>query len=131
MKSSESLSSRPGAWIFSRLERKRTWRSTTSVSHARFDKSTSASTYVDVQDLGHEKARKDQAVANFLHENTSRPKGRRSHIRTAVVIDNDTNDDVDNGGGPLADQDGSGVEARVLHLGCDREVSWQAAVCQD
>lgn len=86
------------------------------VSHVRIEKSSVASTYVDVQDLGHKKTRKNQSIANFLHENTSRSKSRRSHIRAAIVVDNDSDDDVNDGSGSLADQNRAGVKARVLHL---------------
>lgn len=86
------------------------------VSQVRFRKPSVALTYVDVQDLGHKKTRKNQSIANFLHENTSRSKSRRSHIRTAIVVDDDTDDDVNDGSGSLADQNRAGVKARVLHL---------------
>ena len=81
---------------------------------------------MNVQDLGDKKTRKNQAVADFLHENTSRSKSRRSHIRTAIVVDNDSDDDVDNGGSSLADQNRAGVESWVLHLGCDGKVGWNS-----
>lgn len=90
----------------------------------RFNKPSSPSTYVNIQDLGHKKTWKHQAVADLLHENASRSKSRRSHIRTAVVVDNDSDDDINDGGGSLADQNGSGVESGVLHLRCDGKVGW-------
>jgi hypothetical protein len=97
------------------------------VSRVQFNKPNSSSpTYVNVQDLGDKKTRKNQAVADFLHENTSRSESRRSHIRTAEVVDNDSDDDVNHGGGSLADQNGAGVKPGVLHLRCDRKVGWNS-----
>jgi hypothetical protein len=59
---------------------------------------------VNVQDLGDKKTGKNQAIADLLHENTSRSKSRRSHIRTAEVVDNDSDNDVNNSSGSLANQ---------------------------
>ena len=101
------------------------------VSRVQFNKPSFLSTYVNVQDLSHEKTWKDQAVADFLHENTSRSKSRRSHIRTAVVVDNDSDDDVNNRGGSLADQNRAGVKPRVLHLRCDGKIGWNASVTKN
>ena len=102
------------------------------VSRVQFNKpSFFFSTYMNVQDLSHEKTWKDQAVADFLHENTSRSKSRRSHIRTAVVVDNDSDDDVNNCSGSLADQNRAGVKTRVLHLRCDGEIGWNASVTKN
>ena len=101
------------------------------VSRVQFNKPSFLSTYVNVQDLSHEKTGKDQAVADFLHENTSRSKSRRSHIRTAVVVDNDSDNDVNNRGGSLADQNRACVETRVLHLRCDGKIGWNASVTEN
>lgn len=86
---------------------------------------------MDVQNLGHEKTGKNQAVADLLHENTSRSKGRRTHIRAAVVVNNDSDDDINNRGGSLADQNRAGVKSWVLHLRCNGEISWNASVTEN
>lgn len=60
---------------------------------------------MDVHDLCDKETRKDQAVTDLLHKNTSRSERRRSYVRTTVVVYYNTDDDVDDCGDSLADQD--------------------------
>ena len=49
----------------------------------------------------------------------------------AEVVDNDSDDNVNHGGGSLADQNGAGVKSGVLHLGCNGKIGWNASVTKN
>lgn len=62
---------------------------------------------------------------------TGRAQGRRGDIRPAVVVDHNTDRDVDCRHGRLAHEQRSGIETRVGHLSLDVEVRGNAAEGED
>lgn len=62
---------------------------------------------------------------------TGRAQGRRGDIRTAVVIDNNSDCDIDRRHGRLAQDQRSSIETRVSHLRLDVEVGGNAAEGKD
>lgn len=70
---------------------------------------------------GDDEAGKRQAVADFLHNSTSRPQSRRCDIRAAVIIDYNSDGDVCNSHNRLASKERSSVVSWLSHLGRDGE----------
>lgn len=67
------------------------------------------------------KTRKCQAVADPLHEGTGRTKSWRRNIGSAVVVDDDADDQVHESHNGLGYDQGLGVVAGVPHLRDDGE----------
>ena len=80
-----------------------------------------------IQGHRHDQARNSKTVADFLHQNSSRSKGRRSNIVTAVVVHDDANGKVDTGRNATAKCESLGVFARVCHLRDDGKIRWYSA----
>lgn len=76
-------------------------------------------------------AGKSKAVRDLLDGRTGRAKSGRGNVRTAEVVDNDTDDNVDNGDDTLADHDGAGVVTGLSHLRGDGEKAGGTSVGED
>lgn len=74
---------------------------------------------------------KSQAVADLLDGLTSGTQSRGSDIGTAVVVNNDTDNDVDNSDNSLAKNKRLLVVLGLTHLGGDREEDGSTAVGED
>ena len=83
------------------------------------------------QDDGRKKTGKRESVANLLHQDTGGSQRRRCDVRSAVVVHNDADGDVDGGHDELAQRQGLEVVLVVLHLGHDVEVSRNTAERED
>ena len=79
---------------------------------------------MDEEHAASNKTWKCQAIADPLHEGTGRTKSWRRNIRSAVVVDDDADDQVDKGHDRLCHDQGLGVVARVPHLRDDGEEGW-------
>jgi hypothetical protein len=88
-------------------------------------------THMSDQDDGRKKTRKRESVANLLHQDTGRSQRRRRDVRSAVVVHDDADGDVDGGHDELAQRQGLEVVFVVLHLGHDVEVSRNTAERED
>lgn len=75
--------------------------------------------------------RKSQAVADLLDGLSSRSESRRSDIGTAVVVDNNTDNDVNNSDDALAKDQSLLVVLRLSHLSSDGEEDGSSAVGKD
>ncbi len=88
-------------------------------------------TYMSDQDDGGKQTRKREPVAHFLHQDTCGSQRRRRDVRSAVVIHDDADGDVDRGHDELAQRQGLEVVLVVLHLGHDVEVRRDTAERED
>lgn len=86
---------------------------------------------MDEEHAAGNKTRKCQAVADPLHEGTGRTKSWRRNIGSAVVVDHDSDDQVDKGHDGLGYDQGLGVVAGVPHLRDDGEEGWSSSECED
>lgn len=86
---------------------------------------------MNCEDCRDEQAREGDTIGHLLHLMTGRAQGRRGDIRPAVVVDNDTDRDVDRRHSGLAHEQRSSIEARVGHLSLDVEVRGDAAEGED
>lgn len=75
--------------------------------------------------------RESQAVADLLDGLSSRSKSRRSDISTAVVVNNNADNDVNNSDDALAKDQGLLVVLGLSHLSSDREEDGSSAVGED
>jgi hypothetical protein len=57
-----------------------------------------------------------KAITDFLHSHTSGTKSRRGNIRTAEVVDDNSDGNVDSGHSALADDQRASIVFRVAHL---------------
>lgn len=83
------------------------------------------------QNDGCEEARQREAVAHFLHEHARGAQRGRGHVRTAVVVDDDADGDVQGCHDELAEGQGFEVLLVVFHLRDDVEVRGCAGVSKD
>lgn len=74
---------------------------------------------------------KSKSITNLLHEHTRGTQGWRGNVGAAVVVDHDTNGDVNRRYTALTDQERSSVVVRVAHLCHDGEKSRGAGVRED
>lgn len=88
-------------------------------------------TYVSNKDDGGKQTRKREPVADLLHQDTSGSQRRRRDVRSAVVVHNNTDGDVDGGHDELTKRQGLEVVLVVLHLGHDVEVGGNATEGED
>ena len=88
-------------------------------------------THMSDQDNGRKKTRKCESVADLLHQDTGGSQRRRCDVRSAVVVHDDADGDVDGGHDELAQRQGLEVVLVVLHLGHDVEVSRNTAERKD
>ena len=86
---------------------------------------------MEIQGHGHDQARNSKTVADFLHQNSSRSKGGRSNIVTAVVVHDDADGKVDAGRNATAKRKSLGILARVCHLRDDGKIGWNATKCEN
>lgn len=70
---------------------------------------------------GDNQAGQGDAVADLLDQASGRAQRWRGHVRAAVVVQHDADDDVYGGYAGLADEQRRGVLARVTHFGRDGE----------
>lgn len=80
---------------------------------------------------GDDQGGQGKPVRDLLHQGARGPKSRRGDIGTTVVVDDDSDGDVDDGHQRLADDEGSCVVARLAHLGHDGEEGRCAGVSED
>lgn len=73
------------------------------------------------QHYSHKKAWNGKAIADLLHSGASGTKSRRGNIRTAEVVDYNTDGDVDSSHAALADDQRASIVFGVAHLRHDRE----------
>jgi hypothetical protein len=88
-------------------------------------------TYMSDQNNGGKQTRKCEPVAHLLHQDTCGSQRRRRDVRSAVVVHDDTDGDVDRGHDKLAQRQGLEVVLLVLHLGHNVEVRRNTAECED
>jgi hypothetical protein len=88
-------------------------------------------TYMSDQDDGGKQTRKCEPVAHLLHHDTGGSQRRRRDVRSAVVVHDDTDGDVDRCHDKLAQRQGLEVVFLVLHLGHNVEVCRNTAECED
>ena len=80
---------------------------------------------------GNNESGKSKAVGNLLDGRTSRAQSGRSNVRAAVIVNNDTDDDIDDGNDTLADHDRASVEAGLSHLRGNGEETGGSSVSED
>lgn len=83
------------------------------------------------QDGANAKARECQTVTDSLQERTRRSKSRRCDIRSSKVVDDNSDRDVDGRDDRLADDQCTGTQSWIPHLGGDREEAWCAGKGED
>lgn len=80
---------------------------------------------------GDDQGGQGKPVRDLLHHRARRSKSRRGDIGTTVVVDDNADGDIDSRHQRLADDEGSGVVARLAHLGNDGEEGRCAGVSED
>jgi len=88
-------------------------------------------TYVSVECSRHNQTRESQTVADLLDGLSSRSESGRSDIGTAVVVDNNADNDVNNSDDALAKDQSLLVVLGLSHLSSDREEDRSSAVGKD
>jgi hypothetical protein len=88
-------------------------------------------TYMGDQDDRGEQTWKREAVAHLLHQDTCGTQRGRRDVRSAVVVHDNADGDVDRGHDELAERQGLEVVLVVLHLGHDVEVGGNTAESED
>jgi hypothetical protein len=86
---------------------------------------------VSVESGRDNQTRKSKTVADLLDGLTSGTQSRGSDISTAVVVDNNADNDVDNGDNGLAKDKSLLVVLGLTHLGSDGEEDGGTAVGKD
>ena len=84
--------------------------------HNRWIKSERKSAYMNKQHHSDQKAGNGKAITDLLHSRTSGAKSRRGNVRTAEVVDDNTNGNVNGGHSALADDQRASIVLRVAHL---------------
>lgn len=88
-------------------------------------------TYVDEEQCAHNQTRQRKAVADLLHDRTSRAESRRGDVRTAVVVDDNADGEIEASHDRLAEHQGAVIVAWVAHLRGDREERRGAGIGED
>lgn len=88
-------------------------------------------TYVDEQQGADQETGKSKAVAYDLHGRASRAEGGGSDVGSAVVVDDNTDRDVEGSHDGLADDQSAAIVGGLTHLGDDGEEGRGAGVCED
>jgi hypothetical protein len=86
---------------------------------------------VSVESGRDDEAGKSQSVGDLLDGLASRSQSRRSNVSTAVVVDNDTDDNIDDGDDSLAKDQGLLVVLGLSHLSSNGEEDGSSAVGED
>jgi hypothetical protein len=86
---------------------------------------------VSVESGRDDKTGKSQSVGDSLDGLTSRSESRRSNVGAAVVVDNNTDDNVDDGNDSLAKDQSLLVVLGLTHLGSNGEEDGSSAVGKD
>lgn len=85
-------------------------------------------THMDENQCTSQQARQRKAIADFLHRRTRGAQSRRRHIRPAVIVDHDSNYNVETGHDRLAYDERSAIMAGITHLRRDGEEGRSAGV---
>lgn len=88
----------------------------------------SLNTYMNGQNCSYDQAWKAQPVANLFHQLARRAEGWRRDIRSAIIIHDATDDDINYRDDRMTEYKGPCIESGVSHLGRDREKSRDSAI---
>lgn len=86
---------------------------------------------VSEKSSGCDETRKCESIGNLLYGGTSGTQSGRGDVRAAVVVHDDSDDEVDCGHTDLRDDQGASVVTGITHLGYNRKESRGGAVGED
>lgn len=86
---------------------------------------------MEIQGHRHDQTRNSKTVADFLHQDSSRSKGRRSNIVAAVVVHDDANGEVNAGRDSTAECEGLRIFSWVCHLRDNGKIGGNATEGKD
>ena len=86
---------------------------------------------VGVKDHGDHQTRQGEAVGDFLHQSTGATESRAGNVASAVVVDDDADDEVSADGDTAAKVEGADVVSGVPHLRGDGEVGGHTGEGED
>lgn len=86
---------------------------------------------VGVEDHGDHQTGQGEAVGDLLHEDTGTAERRAGNVASAVVVDDDADDEVGSDGDTTAQEERAGVVSGVPHLRGDGEVGGHTSKGED
>lgn len=86
------------------------------------------SSYMSQENGSDQQAGKRNSIGHLLHNRTGRAKRRRRDIRSTIVVDDDSDNNISATDDWLTDDQGFRIVSRITHLGCDREKGWGARI---